>query len=151
MHCTAFDRARSTSCKVHEHPVQRSLFLSDPKSNDEYDTPKRRVASPWISIHIAEQLGFQDVLALLVFLRVLVCLVVFPTNSLLALLATDISNNMSACCHIPVPCLARHDVDYVVEEKRFAMLASEILRSAISFGTYTRSIAWVLTLLMISS
>lgn len=84
------------------------------------------------SIYVAEQLGFKDELALLVLLRVLIRFVIFPANRLLALLAADVSYDMSARGHVPVTSFACNDIDHTVEEESLAMLASEVLYMAVS-------------------
>lgn len=52
--------------------------------------------------------------------------VIFPADHLLALLATDVSDNMLACCHVAIDGLACHDIDDSVEEERFAVLAAKV-------------------------
>lgn len=76
---------------------------------------------------IAQQLGLEDELALLVLLAGLVCLVVLPAHRLLTLLTRDVSHNMATCSHASLGRLARIDVHNVVEEVGLAMLAAEVL------------------------
>lgn len=63
------------------------------------------------SIHTAEKLLLEDVLALLVLLCVLICLVVLPANNLLTLSAANISYGMSTCSHVTVASFALLNVD----------------------------------------
>ena len=77
--------------------------------------------------NIAEQLSLEDKLALFVFLRVFICLVVLPTHSLLALAAGNVADDVSSRCHISLARFAGVDVDNAVEEIGLAMLATEIL------------------------
>jgi hypothetical protein len=76
---------------------------------------------------VAEQLGLEDELALLVLLGILVGLVVLPADRVLALPAGDVAHNVPARCHVALARLARLDVDDRVEEVGFAMLATEVL------------------------
>jgi hypothetical protein len=80
-----------------------------------------------VSCYIAEQLSLQDVLSFLIFLARLKCLIVLPAYGLIALSARNIPHDVPACRHVPLAGIARCDVDNVVEEVRFAMLAPEIL------------------------
>lgn len=78
---------------------------------------------------VAEQLSLEDELALLVLLRVLKGLVVFPAHRLLTLAAGDVADNVAARRHVTLVGLAGVDVDDIVEEVGFAVLATEILRA----------------------
>jgi hypothetical protein len=95
--------------------------------------------APWpafkiVSCHIAEQLGLQDVLPFLILFARLKCFIIFPAYRLVALSARNIPHDVSAGRHVPLTGIARRDVDYVVEEVRFAMLAPEILTDHVSNG-----------------
>lgn len=79
------------------------------------------------SAHHTEELLFQDKFALLVLLAALVCLVVLPSYRFLALSAGDITHNVSAGCHAAFNSFTLCDVDDIIEEVCFAMLASEVL------------------------
>jgi hypothetical protein len=72
-----------------------------------------RCAAPLCDV--AEQLGFEDKLALLVLFRVLISLVVLPADRLLALAAGDVANNVAAGRHVALVGLAGIDVDDIVE------------------------------------
>lgn len=65
--------------------------------------------------HVAEKLGFEDELALLVFLVVLKGFVVLPTDGLLALAAGYVSNNVAACRHATLGWFAGFDINNRVE------------------------------------
>ena len=78
-------------------------------------------------VYHAEQLRLQDELALLVFLTLLVGLVIFPADGLLAAPTDDVADDVTSSRHIPLDCFRCRDVDHVVEEVRFAMLATEVL------------------------
>jgi hypothetical protein len=77
--------------------------------------------------HDTEKLFFEDKLALLVFLTALVCLVVLPSYRFLALSAGDITHDVPTGCHAALYSIALRDVDDVIEEVCFAVLASEVL------------------------
>lgn len=79
--------------------------------------------------HDTEQLGFQNELALLILLARLKGLVILPADRLFALFAEYIPHHMPTCRHIAFPGLARRYIHDTVEEVRFAMLATEILRT----------------------
>lgn len=88
------------------------------------------VLPPPLVIHladVAEQLGLQDVLSLLVLLRALISFVILPAHCLLTLLAIDVAHDMPACRHRSFRGIALLNVDHAVEEVCFAMLATEIL------------------------
>lgn len=78
-------------------------------------------------MHSAQKLRLQDIHSFFIFLRLLVCLVVFPAHRLFALLAANIANDMSACCHAALGRFGLVDVDDGLEEIGFAMLAAEVL------------------------
>ena len=69
----------------------------------------------------------KDILPLLVLLRALVRLVVLPPHRLLALSTKDVADNVSARRHVALVRLASFDVDDVVEEVGFSVLAAEVL------------------------
>ena len=81
------------------------------------------------SVHIAKQLGLQDVLPLLVLLARLERLVVLPAHRLLALAARDVPHDVPARRHVTLAGVARRDVDDVVKEVCFAVLAAEVLHA----------------------
>lgn len=83
---------------------------------------------PPLSADVAEQLGLEDELALLVLLAVLVRLVVLPADRLLALLAGNVAHDVAARRHVTLARLAGVDVDHVVEEIRLTMLTAEVLQ-----------------------
>lgn len=64
---------------------------------------------------IAEQFSLEDKLALLILLRGFVCLVVFPANRLLALLASDVPDNVTSCRHVALARLACLNIHNTVE------------------------------------
>ena len=78
--------------------------------------------------HHAEQFFFQDELALLVFLAGLVRLVIFPPYRFSALSAGDVPHDMPPGRHATFDSLGLRYVDHAIEEVRFAMLATEVLR-----------------------
>ncbi len=84
---------------------------------------------PTASRNITEQLGLKNKLALLVFLRVLIGLVVFPAHRLFALAAGNIADDVSTRRHVSLARLARIDVDNAMEEVGLAMLAPKVLCS----------------------
>lgn len=77
--------------------------------------------------HDTEKLLFENELALLVFLTALVCLVVFPSYRCLALSTGDITHDVSPGCHASFDSFTLCDIDDIVEEVCFAVLASEVL------------------------
>ncbi len=79
---------------------------------------------------VAQQLGLEDELALLVLLGALERLIVLPPHRLLALAAHDVADNVAARRHVALARLARVDVDHRIEEVRLAMLSSEVLPRA---------------------
>jgi len=85
-----------------------------------------RALSP-CSIHRAKELSLKDELALLIPLGRLVRLVVLPADNLATDAARDVAHNMAARRHGSLGRFARLDVDYRVEEVRFAMLTAEVL------------------------
>ena len=89
----------------------------------------------WMIRHLsnlAQKLLFQDEFSLFVFFASFVCLVVFPANNFLALLAADISNNMPAGSHVTVTWLSRCDIDDIIEEVGLAVLTTKVLRQQVS-------------------
>lgn len=80
------------------------------------------------SVYGAQQLSFQNILALLVFLRVLVGLVVLPAHRLLTLPTVDIADHMQACRHFALHSLGLGDVNDSIEQIGFSMLAAETLK-----------------------
>lgn len=79
------------------------------------------------SSDITQQFGFKDELALFVFFRRLESLVIFPAHRFMALVASDITDNVSASRHVALIRIAGVDVDDSVEQVRLAMLAAEVL------------------------
>lgn len=79
------------------------------------------------STNRAQQLRLEDVLPLLVELRLLIGLVVFPAHGLLALTTGDVSDDVPTRCHVAFRGLATVDVDDAVEEEGFAVLTAEVL------------------------
>lgn len=77
--------------------------------------------------HDTEKLLFEDKLALLVFLAALICLVVLPSYRCLALSTGDITDDVSPRCHASLNSFALCDIDNIIEEVRFAVLAPEVL------------------------
>lgn len=81
-----------------------------------------------IAVNHTEELCFQDVFALLVFLLLLECLVVLPAyDSSAALLAVNIPDDMFACGHVSFVWFAVGDVGDDFEEVGLSMLAPEVL------------------------
>jgi len=76
---------------------------------------------------LAQQLGFQDVFALLVLLTTLECLVILPSNCLVALLTCNVSHDMTSRGHVPLGGLTLNHVDNGIEEVGFAVLTAEVL------------------------
>jgi hypothetical protein len=79
------------------------------------------------SSNIAQELLLEDELSLLVLLRALVGLVVFPPDHLFTLPASDVSHSVSASGHIAVARLRCLGIHHAVKEESFAMLAAEVL------------------------
>lgn len=75
-----------------------------------------------------EQFLFENKLSLLVLLAALVCLVVLPSYRFLALSAGNIAHNMSTGRHAALYSFAMSNVDNIIEEVCFSVLASEVLR-----------------------
>lgn len=84
-----------------------------------------RIARP--SAYNAEKLLLKNELPLLVFLAALVSLVVLPSYRLPALTAGDVAYDMSSGGHVTFDGIGLGDVDDVVEEVGFAVLAAETL------------------------
>ena len=81
-----------------------------------------------------EQFAFEYVFSLLVLLTGLVCLVILPAHTLVALFAMDIPHHVSPCGHVPLSCFTSPCIDYLVEEVGFTMLAAEVARNDIVMG-----------------
>lgn len=79
------------------------------------------------SAHRTQQLRLKDKLPFFVLLAALVGLIVLPPYRLLALLAYDVPHDVSSRGHASLVGLARLDIDYIVEEVGFPVLASEVL------------------------
>ena len=79
------------------------------------------------SVDVAEQLGFEDELALLVLFGGLVGFVILPAHGFLALAAGNVTHDVSACGHVTFAGLAWEDVHDIVEEKGLAMLTAKVL------------------------
>ncbi len=75
----------------------------------------------------AEQFGLENELALLVFLRCFVGLVVLPADGVAAAAAANVSHDVAAGRHVTLRRFARLDVDHGVEEIGLAMLSSKVL------------------------
>jgi hypothetical protein len=82
-------------------------------------------------VNCAEQLGLQNVFALLVFFSSLVRLIVLPSDCIVALPAIDVPHDMPACCHAAFRGIVEIDIDNVAEQIRFAMLATKVLATNI--------------------
>lgn len=106
-----------------ENPPLSSLFPLKKKKRKKTSNP-----APFPSVNRAQQLGFQDILALLVLLRVLVRLVVFPADGFFALPAVDVTYHVLAGRHLALHGFGLRDVDDGVEEVGFSVLAAEVLR-----------------------
>lgn len=87
-----------------------------------------------VSIHLTQQLLFQNVLALFILLRALVRAIIFPTHNLFALSTADVADDVSACRHVTLAGLALLDVYDAVEEVGFAVLAAEVLGEEVRRG-----------------
>lgn len=79
------------------------------------------------SANNAEKLLLQNELPLFVFLAALIGLVVLPSYRILALAAGDVAHDMPSCSHATFHSFGLGDVDDVVEEVGFAVLAAEAL------------------------
>jgi len=86
-------------------------------------------------VNRSQKLSLEDELVLLVLLSLLVCLVVLPADHLFALSAGNVADDVSAGRHIPLTCLARHDVDDIAEEVGFAVLTTEVLADHLVLGS----------------
>jgi hypothetical protein len=80
--------------------------------------------------HIAQQLSLKDVFALLVLLRALIRLIVFPPDDLVTLSAVDVTHDVPACGHVALDGFGGGDVHDGIEEIGFAVLATEVLCGA---------------------
>jgi len=80
----------------------------------------------WFLADVAEQLGLEDELALLVLFAGFVGLVVLPTDCFVALTASDVADNVPACRHVTFARLASRHVHDTVEQIRLAVLAAEV-------------------------
>jgi len=78
------------------------------------------------SSNLAQKLGLEDVLALLILLACLERLIVLPTHRLLALLAIYVPYDVPARRHVALSWLTLCGVDNAVEEVGFAVLAAEV-------------------------
>ena len=87
--------------------------------------PSSRNRLPGHSIDRTYQLGLQNKLALLILLRLLVRLIVFPPDRLLTLPTADVPHDVSARRHVPLDSVGLGDVDDRAEEVGFAVLAAE--------------------------
>jgi hypothetical protein len=81
-----------------------------------------------ILAHHAQELLLQDELPLLVFLTVFVRFIVSPPYRFSALSASDVTDDVPPRGHATFHSLRLGDIDDIIEEVRFAMLAPEILR-----------------------
>jgi len=125
----------TSRCRCHYHcPTHESPNAA--LAGNLTDTPHMiavRISQPPLlgfTTHSADrkqQLRLQDELSLLVLLSSLIGFVVFPPNSCLALTAPDVTDNMLTGRHAAFVCIAEYDIDDVVEEECFAMLATEVL------------------------
>lgn len=79
------------------------------------------------SAYDAEKLLLKDELPLFVFLAALKGLVVLPSYRFLALATGDVAYNMPSGSHATLHSFGLGDVDDVVEEVGFAVLAAETL------------------------
>lgn len=79
-------------------------------------------------IDSAKELRLQYELPLFVLLALLICLVVLPPHRLLALPAGNVPYHMTTGGHIAFVGFSFFDVDDLVEEVGFAMLAAEVLK-----------------------
>jgi hypothetical protein len=89
--------------------------------------PTPKLADPALLADVAKQLCLQDEFSLLVLLRGLVRLIVFPPDRLVALLACNVPHDVPSRRHIALARLPRADVHHAVEEIRFSMLSAEVL------------------------
>jgi hypothetical protein len=81
-----------------------------------------------------KQLTLKNEFPLLVLLTGLVRLIVLPPNTLIALLAMDISHHVSTRSHIPLRGFTRPRIDHRAEEICFSMLAAEVSRDDVVLG-----------------
>ena len=98
-------------------------------------------------VNRAQQLGLEDVLALLVLLRRLKRLVVLPADRPFTLPAVDIVHDMPARRHAALYCLGLGYVDNCVEEEGFPMLTAEVLaqrkgKKRVSLTVFFSSDGW---------
>lgn len=84
---------------------------------------------------MAQELGLEDELALLVLFGRLVGLVVFPADRLLAMPAIDVAHNVAPSGHVALGGFALGDIDDLVEEVGFAVLTAEVLQMIRSVGS----------------
>jgi hypothetical protein len=68
----------------------------------------------------------QRTVQVLTLLTGLISLVVLPAHRLIALFTYYVPHDMSACCHIPLHCLALPDIDNCGKQEGFAVLAAEV-------------------------
>lgn len=117
-------------CHIHPLLPLPSALNNDPRKN--HPPPKSGAAEAQRnatrrSVHVAEELVLEDVLALLVLLALLIGLVVLPADRLVALLAGDVAHDVAARRHVALRGLAGFDVDHDVKEVRLAVLAAKVL------------------------
>lgn len=77
--------------------------------------------------HGAEELSFKDKLALFILFVILECFVVLPADCLFALPTSDVTDNVTTCCHAALRRLAGFNIHHGVEEIGLAMLPTEVL------------------------
>jgi len=130
--CIIFSSKRNIhSANPPKSPPHVSLTSSKTPRGEEEEGEEGRGSSPFPPrppplVDLAQQLGLQDVLSLLVLLRSLVSLIVLPPNGSLALLAHNVPHNVSTCCHVALAWLLLLDIDDGVEQICFAMLTAEV-------------------------
>jgi len=78
------------------------------------------------SSDLAQKLGLKYEFALLVLLARFEGLIVFPTYSLLALLAEYVADDVTTGCHVSFAWFALGDVYDAIKEVGFPMLAAEV-------------------------
>jgi hypothetical protein len=122
----------STSHNFCQHDAYASR--SFPLRNSQFILPNSPSPCPPPSIpqdrhlrDVTQQLRLQNIFPLLIFLTRFKGLVVLPPYRLSALPTGYIPHDMPPCGHVALAGVAGGDVDDVVEEVGFAMLAAEIL------------------------
>lgn len=132
--CIIFSSKKEHSLsKPLKSPLKFPSRLPKTPRGEEEEGEEGRGSSPFPPrppplVDLAQQLGLQDVLSLLVLLRSLVSLIVLPPNSSLALLAHNVPHNVSACRHVALARILLLDIDDGVEQICFAMLTAEVLK-----------------------